>query len=464
MTVVSSGAGLRAGEDGAGLRAGEDGAGLRAGDGGAGLRAAESGAGLQVAEGGAGLRAGDRFDVARVRAEFPLLARTAHGKPLVYLDSAATSQKPRAVLEALARYYTELNANIHRGLYQLSQDATEQHDEARRKVQRWLGAEKASEVIFTSGTTASINLVAQTFGRQSVREGDEIIISGLEHHSNIVPWQLLCEEKGAALRVIPTNDAGELLLDDYERLLSPRTRLVAIGHVSNALGTVNPVKAMIATAHARGVKVLVDGAQAVPHMRVDVRDLDADFYAFSGHKLFGPTGIGVLYGKQALLEAMPPWQGGGDMILSVTFEKTLYNVPPYKFEAGTPHIAGAIGLGAAIDYLDALGFDAARAYEHDLLDYAHQALAEIPDLRIVGTAAEKEGVVSFVVAGIHPHDMGTILDAEGIAVRAGHHCAQPVMARFGLPATTRASLAFYNTREEIDALVRGIHKVREMFR
>ncbi len=407
---------------------------------------------------------GRGFEVARVREDFPLLATTAHGKPLVYLDNAATSQKPRQVIDALTRYYSEQNANIHRGLYQLSQDATEAHDEARRKIQRWINAAKPTEVIFTSGTTGSINLVAQTFGRRQVGQGDEIVISGLEHHSNIVPWQLLCEEKGAALRVIPTHDSGELILEEYERLLGPRTRLVAVGHVSNALGTVNPVKRMIAAAHAAGVPVLIDGAQAVPHMRVDVQDLDADFYAFSGHKLFGPTGIGVLYGKEALLDAMPPWQGGGDMILSVSFEKTTYNVLPYKFEAGTPHIAGAIGLGAAIDYLSELGFDAALAYEHELLDYAHQVLGEIPGLRIVGTAAEKEGVVSFVLEGIHPHDVGTILDVEGIAIRAGHHCAQPVMARFGLPATARASLAFYNTREEVDALVRGIGRVQEMFR
>ncbi len=404
------------------------------------------------------------FDVARVREDFPLLATTAHGKPLVYLDSAATSQKPQHVLDALAKYYAQENANVHRGLYQLSEEATRLHDEARLKVLRWIHAAKPAEVVFTSGTTASINLVAQTFGRKFVGLGDEIVITGLEHHSNIVPWQMLCEEKGAKLRVVPTDEAGDLILEDYEQLLSPHTKLVAVGHVSNALGTVNPVKRMIEIAHARGIPVLVDGAQAVPHMRVDVQDLDCDFYAFSGHKLFGPTGIGVLYGKEALLEAMPPWQGGGDMIMSVTWEKTTFNVLPYKFEAGTPHIAGAIGLGAAIDYLERLGMDQAAAYEHRLLGYATDALSSIDGLRIVGTAREKAGVVSFILEGIHPHDIGTILDMEGIAIRAGHHCAQPVMKRFGLPATARASLAFYNTTEEIDSLVRGIHKVKEMFR
>jgi cysteine desulfurase/selenocysteine lyase len=409
-------------------------------------------------------RSGREFDVARVRQDFPLLGITAHGKPLVYLDSAATSQKPRQVLETLDRYYREGNANIHRGLYQLSQEATEAHDQAREKVRRWLNAASTKEVIFTSGTTGSINLVAQTFGRKFVGVGDEVLISGLEHHSNIVPWQLLCEEKGATLKVVPADDAGDLIMSEYERLLSPRTKLVAIGHVSNALGTVNPVKPIIDLAHARNIPVLLDGAQAVPHMRVDVRDLDCDFYAFSGHKLFGPTGIGVLYGRESLLDAMPPWQGGGDMILSVTFEKTIFNALPYKFEAGTPHIAGAIGLGAAIDYLENLGIEAAAAYEQDLLAYASGVLTELPGLRIVGTAKEKAGVVSFVLEGIHPHDIGTILDAEGIAIRAGHHCAQPVMQRFGLPATARASLAFYNTREEIDALARGIRKVQEMFR
>ena len=403
------------------------------------------------------------LDVTAIRKDFPILAQQVHGKPLIYLDNAATSQKPRCVIDALTHFYLMDNANIHRGVHQLSERSTQSYEAARGKVQRFLNAAKAREIIFVRGATEGINLVAQTYGRTHVSAGDEIVISTMEHHSNIVPWQMLCEEKGAVLRVIPINDRGEVEFDQFEKLLNHRTRLVAVSHVSNALGTINPVREIVKTAHSCNVPVLIDGAQAVPHMKVDVRNLDCDFYVFSGHKVFGPTGIGVLYGKEQLLEEMPPWQGGGDMIRSVTFEKTTYNELPYKFEAGTPDIAGVIGLGAAIDYLDQIGMDAVAAHEHDLLEYGTRALESISGLRLIGTAREKAGVLSFVIDGVHPHDAGTILDREGVAVRTGHHCAQPVMDRFGVSATTRASLAFYNTREDIDALVAGIQKVKEVF-
>ncbi len=403
------------------------------------------------------------LDVTRLREDFPILEQKIHGKPLVYLDNAASTQKPRVVLDALRHYYENDNANVHRGVHLLSERATEHYEAARGKVQRFLNAAEAREVIFVRGTTEAINLVAGTFGRKNVQAGDEIVLTAMEHHSNIVPWQMLCDEKGARLRVAPITDAGELILEEFEQLLNPRTRLVSVVHVSNTLGTVNPVRPIIEMARRRGIPVLLDGAQAVPHLRVDVRELDCDFYAFSGHKLYGPTGVGVLYGKARLLEAMPPYQGGGDMISSVTFEKTTYNVLPYKFEAGTPNVAGVIGLGAAIDYVNEVGLDNIAAHEHDLLRYATAALNAIPDVRILGTARHKAGAISFVVDGIHPHDIGTILDQEGIAIRTGHHCTQPLMDRFGVPATARAALALYNTREEIDALVRGIHKVKEVF-
>jgi cysteine desulfurase/selenocysteine lyase len=404
------------------------------------------------------------YDVYRVREDFPILRLPMRGKPLVYLDNAATSQKPQTVIDTLTRYYTEENANVHRGVYLLSERATRAYENARLTVQRFINAASPREIIFTRGTTESINLVASSYGRKHLKPGDEVVISWMEHHSNIVPWQMLCEETGAILRVIPINDAGELLLEEYEKLLNPRTRLVSIVQVSNALGTINPVREIIALAHRWNVPVLVDGAQAVPHLKVDVQALDCDFYAFSGHKMYGPTGIGVLYGKAELLEAMPPYQGGGDMISSVTFEKTLYNTLPYKFEAGTPYVAGPIGLAAAIDYLEALGLDNVAAHEHDLLGYATEAVAAIPGVQLIGTAREKASVLSFVLEGVHPHDLGTILDQEGIAMRTGHHCAQPVMQRFGVPATTRASFGLYNTREEVDALVAGIHQVIEVFR
>jgi cysteine desulfurase/selenocysteine lyase len=406
---------------------------------------------------------GVAFDVAGIRQDFPILAQRVHGKPLVYLDNAATAQKPQAVIDALCRYYTTDNANIHRGLHQLSERATEAFEGARGKVQRFINAGDAREIVFVRGSTEGINLVAQSYGRKNVRAGDEILVTTMEHHSNIVPWQLLCEEKGAHLRVVPINDDGELLIDEYERLLTPKTRLVSVAHVSNALGTINPIRKLIELAHRRNIPVLIDGAQAAPHMKIDVRELGCDFYVFSGHKLFGPTGIGVLYGKAALLEEMPPYQGGGDMILSVTFEKTTYNALPYKFEAGTPHIAGAIGLGAAIDYVNRIGIDAIAAYEDELLAYATAAVSAIEGVKLIGTAKEKAGVISFIMDGAHAHDVGTILDQEGVAIRTGHHCAMPIMERFGVPATARASLAFYNTKEEIDALAGAIHKVREIF-
>jgi cysteine desulfurase/selenocysteine lyase len=404
-----------------------------------------------------------RYDVKQVRRDFPVLGQLVHGKPLVYLDNAATSQKPEAVLDAIDKYYRVGNANIHRGVHYLSERATEEYEGAREKIRGFLHAASAKEIVFVRGATEGVNLVASTFGRMKVRAGDEVLISAMEHHSNIVPWQMLCEEKGAKLRVIPTNDQGEIILDEYRRLLTERTKLVAVTHVSNALGTINPVKQMIADAHRRSIPVLVDGAQAVPHFRVDVRDLDCEFYVLSGHKMFGPTGVGVLYGKEAILEGMPPYQGGGDMIKSVTFERTIFNDLPYRFEAGTPHIAGGVGLGAAIDYLERIDWQGLTEYEHEVLNYATEALSEIKGLRIVGTAKEKAGVISFVIDGVHPHDVGTVLDQEGIAVRTGHHCAQPVMKRFNIPATARASFALYNTHDEVDRLVAGVHKVKEIF-
>ena len=403
------------------------------------------------------------FDVDKVREDFPVLKQRIHGKPLVYLDSAATAQKPLAVIEAIRKFYEVDCANIHRGVHELSQRSTAAYEETRSKAKRFLNARAKNEVIFVRGTTEGINLVASSWGRKNVKEGDEIVISALEHHSNIVPWQMLCEEKGAKLRVIPMNDRGELLLEEYEKLLGPRTRMVAVGHISNALGTVNPVRQIVEMAHRAGALALIDGAQAAPHMKIDVQALDADFYAFSGHKVFGPTGTGILYGKARLLNAMPPYQGGGDMIKTVTFEKTTYADLPYKFEAGTPSIAGGIGLGAAFDYVTRIGLDKIAAYEHELLVYGTEALSRIPGLRIIGTARDKAAVLSFVIDGIHPHDIGTVLDRQGIAVRTGHHCAQPVMDRFGVPATTRASLAFYNTVAEIDALAAGLAKVKEIF-
>ena len=404
----------------------------------------------------------EAFHVWRVREDFPILGERIHGKPLVYLDNAATTQKPLAVLEALNHYYAHDNANIHRGVHLLSERATMAYEQARVKVQKFLKAKKSEEIIFVRNATEGINLVAQTYGRRHVGEGDEIIISAMEHHCNIVPWQMLCEEKGAILRVIPMNDAGELLLDEYANLLSPRTKFVSIVHMSNALGTINPVRQMIDMAHAQGIPVLVDAAQSAYHIPLDVQALDCEFLVFSGHKLYGPTGIGVLYGKEATLTAMPPWMGGGDMIRSVTFEKTTYNSLPYKFEAGTPHIAGGIGLGAAIDYLNRVGMDNIAAYEHELLQYGTQVLNDVNGLRMIGTAQNKASVFSFVLEGVHPHDIGTIVDQDGIAIRTGHHCAQPVMQRFGIPATARASLACYNTREEIDALARSLRRVMEV--
>jgi cysteine desulfurase / selenocysteine lyase len=404
-----------------------------------------------------------KFDVAKVRADFPILSETVHGKPLVYLDSANTSQKPLSVIKATDDYYRHANANIHRATHLLSERATALYEGARQKAARFLNAADAHTVVLTKGTTDGINLVAQSYGRTMLKPGDEILLSWLEHHSNIVPWQLVAEQTGAAIKVAPINERGEIDQDEYARLLSPRTKIVAVGHVSNALGTINPIKAMIAQAHAHGAVVLVDGAQAAPHLVIDVQDLDCDFYVLSSHKMFGPTGTGVLYGRQQLLESMPPYQGGGDMISSVTFEKTLYNQLPYKFEAGTPNIAGVAGFGAAIDYLMAIDRDAALAHEDAVLDYATARVREIPGVRIIGEARHKTGVLSFLLEGAHPHDAGTILDQQGIAVRTGQHCAQPVMDRYCIPATIRASLAIYNTREDIDALVKGLHKVKEVF-
>jgi cysteine desulfurase/selenocysteine lyase len=409
-------------------------------------------------------RASAAYDVEAVRLQFPVLRETVHGRPLVYLDSAASAQKPQAVIDAERHVYEHVYANVHRGVHHLSMVATEAYESARGKVQRFLGAADWREIVLLRGTTEALNLVAQSYGRRHVGAGDEVLITALEHHSNIVPWQLLCEEKGAALRVVPIDDDGVVDMDAFARLLSPRTRIVSVAHVSNALGTVNPVRRMTELGHAAGAVVVVDGAQAAPHLAVDVRAIGCDFYAFSGHKVYGPSGIGALYGKAALLDAMPPWQGGGDMISSVSFEKTTWNELPYKFEAGTPNIAGGIALGAAIEWTEAIGLDAIEAHEADLLRYGTEVLRSIPGLRIVGTAKDKAGVLSFVLDGIHPHDAGTILDYEGIAVRTGHHCAQPVMTRFGIPATTRASLACFNTRGELDTLARGIRKVQEMFK
>jgi cysteine desulfurase/selenocysteine lyase len=403
------------------------------------------------------------FDVRRIREDFPILAQEVNGHPLVYLDNAASTQKPQAVIDTLVRYYTECNANIHRGVHTLSERATFEFEAARIKVQQFINAAAAREIIFTRGTTEAINLVAQTVGRQRLGAGDEVLITHMEHHSNIVPWQIICEEKGATLKVAPITDAGELILEEFEKLLSPRTKFVSVVHVSNTLGTINPVHEIVDMAHSRNVPVLLDGAQAVPHLHVDVQGLDCDFYAFSGHKLYGPTGIGVLYGKADILEAMPPYQGGGDMISSVTFAKTTYNHIPYKFEAGTPNIAGAVGLGAAIDYVNSIGLDNIAKHEQQLLGYTMHALKEVPGVRIIGNAREKTGATSFVVEGVHPHDIGTILDKEGVALRTGHHCTQPLMDRYGVPATARAALALYNTKEEIDVLVQGLYKVKEMF-
>jgi cysteine desulfurase/selenocysteine lyase len=403
------------------------------------------------------------FDVEAVRREFPVLRETVNGRPLVYLDSAASAQKPQAVIDAERDVYEHYYSNIHRGVHRLSMLATDAYEKARGRVRAFLGAASTREVVLLRGTTEAINLVAQSYGRRHVAAGDEVLITGLEHHSNIVPWQLLCEEKAAKLRVAPIDDKGDVDMAAFERLLTPRTKIVAVSHVSNALGTVNPVVRMTELAHAAGAVVLVDGAQAAPHLRVDVRAIGCDFYAFSGHKVYGPSATGALYGREALLAAMPPWQGGGDMIASVSFEKSTWNELPYKFEAGTPNVAGVIALGAAIDWVGKIGLDNIAAHEHELLEYGTRLLSELAGLRLVGTAREKAGVLSFVLEGVHPHDVGTVLDHEGIAVRTGHHCAQPVMDRFGIPATTRASLACFNTKQELDALARGIRKVQEMF-
>ena len=404
------------------------------------------------------------LDVERVRQEFPILREMPYGKPLVYLDNAATSQKPRAVIDAISGFYSRDNANVYRGVHYLSERATEAYEGARAKVQGFLNAADAQEIVFTRGTTEAINLVAQTYARTHLGVDDEVLITAMEHHSNIVPWQMVCEQRGARLRVAPINDAGELLLDEFERLVGPKTKLVAVTHVSNVLGTINPIRRLTEIAHARGARVLVDGAQAAPHLDLDVQAMGCDFYALSGHKMYGPTGIGVLWGRSDVLEEMPPYQGGGDMIASVSFEKTVYNGLPYKFEAGTPNLAGAVGLGAAIDFLGALGREALAAHEHDVLAYGMRALSAIPGLRLIGTAPAKASVMSFVLDGVHPHDIGTILDRQGVAIRSGHHCAQPLLARLGLAGTARASLACYSTRQDIDALVAGLGMVTGVFR
>jgi cysteine desulfurase/selenocysteine lyase len=403
------------------------------------------------------------LDVAALRRDFPILAQRINGRPLVYLDNAATTQKPRAVIERITEYYSAENANVHRAVHTLGERATEAYEQAREVTRRFINAAEAHEVVFVRGTTEAINLVAQAYARPRLKAGDEIIISWMEHHSNIVPWQIVCEQTGARLRVVPITDEGELRMDEYRALLSDRTRLVAIVHVSNALGTVNPVGEIVRLAHERGVPVIVDGAQAVAHMNVDVQSLGCDFYAFSGHKMLGPTGIGVLYGKSALLDAMVPYQSGGDMISSVSFERTSYNVLPYKFEAGTPNISGAVGLGAAIEYLTSVGFERIRAHEHELLEHGADALSRIRGIRLTGTVPDRAAILSFVMGGIHPHDIGTILDREGVAVRAGHHCCQPLMDRLGVPATARASFALYNTHDEIDLFVRAVERAREVF-
>lgn len=404
------------------------------------------------------------FDVQRIRDDFPLLKREMRGMPIVFLDSAASSQKPQQVIDALGQYYSYQHANVHRGVYQLSQEATDAYEQGRRLVQNFINARYDHEVIFTRGTTESINLVASSFGRRFLKPGDEVIISTMEHHSNIVPWQMICEQTGARFRIIPINDAGELLMEDFVKLLNERTKIVAITHVSNSLGTINPVKEIIRIAHDWNVPVLLDGAQAVPHLKIDVQALDVDFYAFSGHKIFGPTGIGILYGKEKWLNAMPPYQGGGEMIETVTFEKTTYNVLPHKFEAGTPHISGVIGLGAAIEYVQGIGHEAIQQHEQELLAYGTARLAEIEGVRLIGTASHKASVISFLVEGTHPYDVGTILDQLGIAVRTGHHCTQPLMARFGIPGTVRASLAFYNNKEDLDRLAEGVRRAVRMLR
>ena len=415
---------------------------------------------LQTTERG---RSDESFDVARVREDFPVLAERVHGKPLAYLDNAATAQKPRAVLHRLARYYETENSNIHRGVHRLSEKATQAYEDARGTLRRFVNAAEDREIVFVRGATEAINLVARCYGGARLQPGDEVVVSAMEHHSNIVPWQIVCREKGARLRVVPIDDRGDMVLEEYHGLLGPRTRMVALPHVSNALGTVNPVRELVRAAHGVGAPVLIDGAQGAPHAVVDVQDLDCDFYAFSGHKLYGPTGVGVLYGKADLLEAMPPYQGGGDMILSVSFEKTEYNVLPYKFEAGTPHIAGVVGLGAAVDYLDALGLDAVAAHEDRLLTYAVERLTRTPGVRFIGTPKRRASLVSFVLDGVHAHDVGTILDREGVAVRTGHHCAMPVMERYGVPATVRASFGCYNTETEVDALADGLEKAGRIF-
>jgi cysteine desulfurase/selenocysteine lyase len=403
------------------------------------------------------------LDVQRIREDFPILHQEVHGRPLVYLDNAASSQKPQAVLDAVQHFYVRDNSNVHRGLHALSERATADYEAAREKVRSLINAAEGREIVFVRGTTEAINLVARTFGRGRVESGDEVLLTHMEHHSGIVPWQMLCEEKGARLRVAPISDDGDLILEEFEKVMGPRTKMVSMVHASNSLGTINPVREVIRLAHRHGIPVMLDGAQGVPHLKVDVRDLDCDFYAFSSHKMYGPTGVGVLYGKAGHLDAMPPWQGGGDMISSVSFEKTLYNKIPHKFEAGTPHVAGVIGLGSAADYMMRLDWPAVEAHEQDLLAYATEAIGAIPQARVIGRAKEKVSVLSFVLEGIHPHDIGTILDNEGVAIRAGHHCTQPLMERYGVPATARASLSFYNTREEVDALVIGIRKTLEVF-
>ena len=403
------------------------------------------------------------FDAEALRAEFPILAEQRDGRRLVYLDSGATTQKPRVVLEEIERFYTEANSNVHRGVHLLSERATERFEGAREKIRSYINAREAREIVFVRGTTEAINLVASSFGRDRIGRGDEIVITHMEHHSNIVPWQLLCEQTGAVLKVVPITDDGELMIEEYEKLLGPRTRLVSVIHISNSLGTVNPIKDMVASAHAAGVPVLIDAAQAAAHRRIDVQDLDCDLLAFSGHKVYGPTGIGVLYGKAELLESMPPYQGGGEMIESVSFDGTTYTTIPARFEAGTPNVAGAVGLGAAIDFMDSLDRDAAEAHERDLISYGTERLGEVPELRIVGRPREKSGAHSFLVGDIHPHDIGTVLDSEGVAVRTGHHCTQPLMARLGLTATARASFGIYSTRADIDRLVEGLGKVGELF-
>ena len=403
------------------------------------------------------------MDITKIRADFPILSREVYGKPLIYFDNGATTQKPRCVVDAIVDEYYSVNANVHRGVHFLSQQATELHEGSRETVRRFINARTSAEVIFTRGTTEAINLLAFSFGEEFMKEGDEVIISTMEHHSNIVPWQLLAARKGISIKVIPMNDRGELLLDEYEKLFSDRIRIVSIAHISNVLGTINPVKEMIATAHAHGVPVLVDGAQSIPHMQVDVQDLDVDFFAFSGHKVYGPTGVGVLYGKEEWLDKLPPYQGGGEMIQSVSFEKTTFNELPFKFEAGTPDYIGTTGLAKALDYVSAIGLEQIAAHEHELTTYAMQRLGEIEGMRFLGEAAHKSSVVSFLVGNIHPFDMGTLLDRLGIAVRTGHHCAEPLMRRLGIEGTVRASFAMYNTKEEIDALVAGVDRVRKMF-